>query len=345
MTEEISLLPVREFPDRGTKWLLESSENTNCLLRIVDIELAECIDFKRLQHIPTTFIPDNLRKQEADVIFLAPFLDKSQGAEREVMIYVLLEQQSTPRYEMGFRIFFYMAQVWDRQRRGWLDEKVPETQWRFHPIIPILFYTGEANWNAPLKISALMDLPVPLERFIPSHDTLFFNLKTTDEEKLVAEGHPFGWVLRAIQKEYATKEEFSEALKLAVSHLDQLPEEERNQWEKLMYYLVLLILHRRDTEEQPFLISLVSETVKYHQRREEVLKMGRTAAQALIEEGKELGALQTGQDLLIEFIQSKFGSVPLSIEQQIKAVRDMNRLRELTRRVPKANSVDEIGIE
>jgi hypothetical protein len=178
---------------------------------------------------------------------------------------------------MGFRMFYYMGQIWDRQRRGWLNEKVPETQWRFRPIIPILFYTGEANWNAPLKITALMDLPEPLERFIPSHDTLFFNLKTTDPEKLVAEGHPLGWVLRAIQHENADTEEFAEALKVAVSHLDTLPKEERNQWEKLMWYLVLLIFHRRDTEEQSELISLVDETTTDRNRREEVLKMGRTA--------------------------------------------------------------------
>jgi hypothetical protein len=112
-----------------------------------------------------------------------------------------------------------------------------------------------------------------------------------------------------------------------------------------MYYLVLLILHRRDTEEQPFLISLVSEMVKDYQRREEVSKMGRTAAQALMEEGRELGFLQARQEALLDFIHSKFGSVPQKIEQQIQAIRDLNRLRELTRRVPKANSVDEIGIE
>jgi len=230
MTEEITLLPVREFPDRGTKWLLETPENTNCLLRIVDGDLAECIEASRLQHIPTTFIPDNLRKQEADVVFLAPFKALAEGAEREVMIYVLIEHQSTPRWEMGFRMFYYMGQIWDRQRRAWLDEKIPETQWRFRPILPVLFYTGKASWKPPLTITALMDVPEPLERFVPQHDTLFFNLKTTDPEELVAEGHPFGWALRVIQKENATKEEFSEALKEAVFNLDKLPEEERNPW-------------------------------------------------------------------------------------------------------------------
>ena len=157
MTEEITLLPVREFLDRGTKWLLETPENTNCLLRI-------------------------------------------------------------------------MGQIWDRQRRVWLDEKIPETQWRFCPILPVLFYTGKASWKPPLTITALMDLPEPLERFVPQHDTLFFNLKTTDPEELVAEGHPFGWVLHVIQKEDVDKEEFSEALKEVVFNLDRLPEEERNPW-------------------------------------------------------------------------------------------------------------------
>ena len=161
----------------------------------------------------------------------------------------------------------------------------------------------------------------------------------------MVEGHPFGWVLRVIQKEYTTKEEFAEALKSAVSNLDRLPEEERNQWEKLMWYLVLLIIHRRDEEERPEMISVLNETVKDRNRREEVLKMGRTAAQALIEEGEERGAIRTRQEVLLELMQDKFGSVPGNVEEQIQVIRDMNRLRELTRRVPKANSVDEIGIE
>jgi len=184
-----------------------------------------------------------------------------------------------------------------------------------------------------------------LEQFVPQHNTLFLNLKTTDPAELVAEGHPFGWVLRVIQKEDADKEEFSEALKLAVFNLDKLPEEERNQWAKLMWYLVLLIIHRRDEEERPEMISVLNETVRDRNRREEVLKMGRTAAQALMEEGEVRGALRTRQEVLLELMQDKFGSVPDRVERQIKAIRDMNRLRELTRRVPKANSVDEIGIE
>ena len=38
--------------------------------------------------------------------------------------------------------------------------------------------------------------------------------------------------------------QISETLDAAINHLEMLPAEERNQWEKLMYYLVLLIYHR-----------------------------------------------------------------------------------------------------
>ena len=73
--------------------------------------------------------------------------------------------------------------------------------------------------------------------------------------------------------------------------------------------------------------------------------MGRTAARALIEEGEERGALRTRQEVLLELMQDRFGSVPNNVKEQIQTIQDINRLRELTRRVPKANSIDEIDIE
>ncbi|MBM3235976.1 hypothetical protein FJZ31_06710 [Candidatus Poribacteria bacterium] len=46
--ENISLLPVREFPDSGTNWLLESPENVSGLLQIFAPNLEKRLDFKRL---------------------------------------------------------------------------------------------------------------------------------------------------------------------------------------------------------------------------------------------------------------------------------------------------------
>ena len=68
--------------------------------------------------------------------------------------------------------------------------------------------------------------------------------------------------------------------------------------------------------------------------------MGRTAAQALMEEG----ALRARQEDLLKFMRGKFQSVPASIEQKIKTIRDLHKLANLIDNVISANAIDEIDI-
>jgi hypothetical protein len=362
----MELLPVREFADRGTKWLLESPENVSGLLQIIDFNLSTKVDFSRLHDEKKSFILDNLRQQESDLVFTAPFLDEEAGTEGEVVIYILIEHQSEPDISMGFRMLFYMTQIWDTQRREWERNDVPKSQWSFRPILPVLFYTGKSSWDAPISIKdAMKQLPKPLERFVPNHDTLFLNVKATEKEKLTAYEHPFGWILRVIQQENTSTEELVRELELAIQQLDKLPEKESNQWIRAMHYILLLIYNRREPEEHPKLTDIVTDAVQDRRRREEVSKMGRTIAQALIEEGMEIGVekgmeigvekgleigvekgiIQTNQERLIELMQFRFQNIRPAINAKIRSIQDADRLTALFHRALRANSIDEIGIE
>ena len=79
---------IREFPDRSVKWLLETPENVRGLLLIADKNLAKHINYEKLERINQTFILDSFRKLEADMLFVAPFLDDFDTTEQEVMIYI-----------------------------------------------------------------------------------------------------------------------------------------------------------------------------------------------------------------------------------------------------------------
>lgn len=68
--------------------------------------------------------------------------------------------------------------------------------------------------------------------------------------------------------------------------------------------------------------------------------MGRTAAQALMEEG----ALRTRREDLLKFMRGKFQSVPVSIEQKILTIQDVDKLGNLIDTVISANTIDEIDI-
>ncbi len=82
--------PIREFADRGTLWLLELPENLRGLLQLVANEIAQRLDFSRAERINRSFIPDNLHKQEADLLHRIPYRE----GDGEVWVYLLLEHQS-----------------------------------------------------------------------------------------------------------------------------------------------------------------------------------------------------------------------------------------------------------
>ena len=85
--------------------------------------------------------------------------------------------------------------------------------------------------------------------------------------------------------------------------------------------------------------------------------MGRTIAQALIEEGKEIGIeigvekgmekgiIQTKQEDLIELVRFRFQGVRQETDDNIRNIQDVDRLTALFRRALSANNIDEIGIE
>ena len=360
-TETINFFDIRveHFPDRSARWLFQDTENVRGLLEIVAAELVELIDFSQLAQINRSFIPDNLREQESDLVFSVPLHTESETDE--LLIYILIEHQSTVDLTMGFRVLFYMVQIWDSQRREWESNDVPKSQWRFRPILPIVFYTGDQRWSTPLTLNAIMDLPDLFSRFVPQFDTLFLSVKETDEANLTKTDHPLGWLLTVLQKEHANKEAISTALIEAMSHINTLGDAQSHQRRRAISYLLLLILHRRSAEEHAELSTIVAQHIQQVSDREEVEVMAETMAEHLIERGKaqgfeqgreqgfeqgrERGETQAKQEVILKMIRLRFDSVPEVVTNQITQIRSHSRLDALVENVMIAQTLDEIDLQ
>ena len=345
-TEILNFFDIRveHFPDRSARWLFQDKENVQGLLEIVADELVELIDFSQLAQINRSFIPDNLREQESDLVFSVPL--HSESETDELLIYILIEHQSTVDSTMGFRVLFYMIQIWDSQRREWESNNVPKSQWRFRPVLPIVFYTGAQRWKTPLTLNTIMDSPDVFSRFVPKLDILFLSVKETDEANLTKTDHPLGWLLTVLQKEHADKEVIRTALVEAMSHINTLGDEQAQQRQRAISYLFLLILHRRPAEEHEELSGLVDQHIQQVSDREEVGVMAQTMAEHLIERGKEQGIEQgetrAKQEALIKLLRFRFDSVPESVTNQITLIRSLSRLDLLFEKVLTAQTIDEI---
>jgi len=320
---------IREFPDRGTLWLLESPENVRGLIRLLAHDLADQLDFAHAERINRSLVPADLHKQEADLIYRVPFLADGH----DVLVYLLLEHQSTVDRFIGMRLISYMSKLWEAQYRAWDDNHTPAGERNLSPIVPIVFYTGKQRWQQSMTLDAAMELPEALSGFVPRHDTLCLKLLDMPSDALT--GSAIALVLRVLQAEDAPLEEFSPLLSSIIAGLEALSPEHQAEWHRALHYLLLLILHRRDAIERNDLYGVVKESVS-RQHQEEVEQMVYSSAQAYKDEGRA--------ETLIELLECKFGPLPARIPSVIRALPPA-RLQELTRQIMLAQTLVDLHLD
>jgi hypothetical protein len=327
--------PIREFNDRGTLWLLEDPLNLRDLLQILEPGLIERLDFDRAQRENRSFIPADLQKQESDAVFLVPFV-RERG--REVWIYVLLEHQSEPGPLMGLRLYLYMGQLWEAQWREWEDRRPPPEERRLRPIIPIVFYTGTKTWSTPIGLKQLMDLPAELERFAPAWETPLLDLHRTPPEMLTQFASAIGWALRVMQAEGAPLAELELVLREAMAGLEGLSDDQSGQWLRVAWFLVLLVLHRR---EEPHLAELLVDQARQSrfQEREEVSEMGLS----VLEQAEARGETRATREALETVLTTRFGPLPERIRDAIAAA-DLDAMKVWLGRAANAPTLEEVEI-
>lgn len=333
---------VREFDDRSTLWLLEDPEHLRGLLQILDPPLVERLDFTHARRLNRSFVPADLQEKESDLIYAVPF---REGSGRAVWVYVLLEHQSEPDPEMGLRLFLYMGELWDSQRREWHDQQRPAAERRLFPVIPVVYYTGEKRWSAPLGLEALMDLPPELERFVPAWETLFLPLRETPPEVLTRFANAVGWALRVLQAENAPRAELERVLREAMAGLEGLSEEQAGQWLRVAWFVFVLVCHRREERALMELVLEEARQSKFHER-ERMTRMGVSIADQLRAEGKAEGkaegAAQEARQFLLRQLQARFGELPGPVVAWVEGA-DREQCEAMGVRLLGAGSLTELG--
>lgn len=335
---ELSKYILTHFPDRSIRWLLEDKESVQGLIQILAYDNVELIDFSRLELQNRSFLSSKLQEQVSDLIFSVPF--KSGDETDELLIYILIEHQSTVDVSMGFRLLFYMMHIWDEQRQRWLADNVPKSEWRLRPILPIVFYSGNRRWRVPLSVTAIMDIPEELTRYVPEFDTLILDVKEMDKAEFTKAGHPFGWLLTVLKNEDADKDTLIETFTEAITNLNSLEPEQAEYRIRVLHYFVMLIANRRPSEEHIELLDLVNQL----SNEDEVELMAKSMVDVTLEQGKEQGKTQEKRDVVIKLLTHQFPDVSDAVITAIHAIQERSRLDTLFDQILTATSFDDIDL-
>ena len=328
-------IPIKPFHDRSTRWLFEDKEYVRDLVDMLASELVARIDFSRLSPINSGFVSDTLREQVADMVFSVPF--QTELGTDDLLIYILVEHQSSDDPIMGYRMLSYMMQIWDAQRKRWETDKVPKSRWRFQPILPIVYYTGEKPWKSTLAFDEIMDIPDMLARFVPKFDKLFLIEIENETASLKEVNHPLGWLLTVLQKQNADIDTLSNTLFEVGSYLESLDETKAPQRRKAFIYLVLLILNQRPDAEHKELLTLLDK----HAHDMEVENMAKSILDRKYEQGEERGETRARREDIIRLLHIRFDNVPETVTQKVNRTRSLSRLNSLFEKAATIDSLDD----
>ncbi len=145
------------FHDKSYKYLLSDPLIFQELMEsFVDMDWVREIDFKKAKKVPNSFISEEFKKRESDLIY------ELKLKKKVVYFYVLIEFQSTVDQFIAMRMLRYLLEFYEyllKEKKGKI-KKLPA-------VFPVLLYNAGNNWTAKENLIELIDLPKGLEKMKP----------------------------------------------------------------------------------------------------------------------------------------------------------------------------------
>lgn len=276
--------------------------------------LLQKIDLNNLKLQKQTFIDEAYKSTEADVVYSA------QIGEIPIYLYLLCEQQTKVDQNLAFRLLIYIVRIMEEHRKQHPKQPLPL-------VYPMVVYTGDEPWTAPLDIFPLFGEAEELARQIFLKPYQLLDVNRIDDDELRRQ-ELFGLV--AFVLKYRKTTDFKRFLKRLLPWLHEI---ERHFPSSVSLGGVVLkyIIDRSPQGDKELLVQeaqhylseeLTGEIMTIAQQWKEEgiqkgLQQGMIIAKQWKEEGVQKGLQQGEIALLKRQLQRRFGELPFIYAQRI----------------------------
>lgn len=111
--------------------------------------------------------------------------------DKDIPFYLisLIEHKSQVDYNTVMQILRYMVYIWEDYEKSQerLHKGISKTKdFQYTPILPIIYYSGNADWKAVVKLEDRVYLSDVLSGYIPNFRCILVQIKDYDNEQLMA---------------------------------------------------------------------------------------------------------------------------------------------------------------
>ena len=265
--------------DSGYKRLFSNRTIFRQLIEtFVEEEWVTRLDFEQAERVDKSFVAEHYKETESDLIYKVPV----RGTEQVVILYLLIEFQSTVDRFMALRVLHYITSFCMDYRRGQKKaSKLPA-------LFPLVLYNGDELWNAPVNVEDMIEHEPDLGRYTLRFE--YFKLAENEYSRetllalrnivatlFLAEAHYDIHLLYEPLMQIFEQEEDRQAVQVFMNWFEQLT---IHGYRPVRDFLLVEREYRTVEEVKSMLITAIERD------REELLARGRTEG---IEQGIEQG--------------------------------------------------------
>jgi predicted transposase YdaD len=332
--------------DRFVRYTFSQPERAAAELRAaLPAHVVSAVDWSSLQRKSGSVVDPELRQTETDLLFTARL-----GTGHPLLLYVLLEHQSTVDRWMALRMLRYVVRLVEHWR-----QEHPERE-QLPVILPLVMYHGEDGaWTAARRVEDLFELPGEEEEeqqrwraLVPRFEYLLDDLTAERAEALLARPGPplvrLAWLLLR----YGRSEELARKLLEWVALFDQvLAEREGNEHLKTLLHYLLWIGDEAVHEATGRVLDSVVDAQQTEELMrsygEELMERGRQQGLARgREEGREEGRLRGRAEAVLRLLTARGLHVDDASRQHILSCSDVATLDLWFDRALHATSLSEV---
>jgi hypothetical protein len=173
--------------DNSFKLILGNHELFTAFLRnFVPVDLLHDVRPQDIEDVSGRFLPLFQDNRDSDTVMR---INLHGGPEDPpLFVIAIVEHESSVNYRSPFKMLQYITLVLDQWEKDANRDRpgISETRdFRYPPVLPIVFYDGEASWTAERNFSRRTLLNGVFAKYIPSFEYELVDLNTYKEEDIL----------------------------------------------------------------------------------------------------------------------------------------------------------------
>ncbi len=260
------------------------------------IHVLEKINMNSLKLEDKTFIDDAYKTTEADVVYSATL---GKGA---AYLYLLCEQQTTVDSSLAFRLLIYTVRIMETHRKQHPKDPLPL-------VYPMVIYTGDESWDAPLDIFPLFGEAEQYARELLLKPYQLIDVQRTSDDEL--RQHTLSGLVTFVLKHRKTAD-FELLLKRLMPWIHEVELHEASG--DFLCRIVLKYIVNRSSKGDKDLLVREAERYLSHELQGEVMTIAQQweqqGIQRGIQQGIQQGVKQGEVAFLKRLLQRRFGDLP-----------------------------------